>query len=80
MQHKPQHCETGLWGNKNELDVTIRGFLILPLLYRTKDAFTGCTDTHRGRKRYRQDTIKECGQALKHLFEANTNIDKHRER
>lgn len=51
MQHKPQHCESGLWGKKNELDVTICGFVILPLQHRTKDAFTVYADTRGGRER-----------------------------
>lgn len=39
MQHKPLYCESELW-KKNELDMTMHGVVILPCLYRTKDAST----------------------------------------
>lgn len=43
----PDTVSRGYGGRRmNELDVTIHGFVILPLLYRTKDAYI---DTRRGR-------------------------------
>lgn len=56
----PGYYELGLWEKKNELDVTIRGFVILPLLYRTEDAFTVyCSDVHKEEDREKKDTEED---------------------